>query len=123
MCIADYRISRWVRTVYSEIVIPFQGGLLLPASNQRVGVEIHNPNAGSSFTIAIDKPAGQRSITIWGNATLPLKWTFAEDGDTPQRAFYAFTGVNALITFAVIERFLPQSVLDRELSQLTGLSQ
>lgn len=120
----DYRISRFVRTTYRSILLTGSSQLIASRNQDRVGIEIYyNPDSSDlPFTgffvyVGIDKDADSTDLSLQAYGQ-PLKWSFAEDGDTPQRQFTAIDNNNNKGFLQVIERWLPESILKAEIERM-----
>jgi hypothetical protein len=125
MCMADIRISRFVTTTFRVLADNGADVLLAAANKQRVGIEIFplfRDAPGIPTTISGYVAIGEAVVLQFGIPCyfgMPtLKWTFANDGNTPQLMFRGGTNNGNLDGWVVVERWLPESILDSHLVEL-----
>lgn len=118
MCIADYRISRYVKSVTTPITGLATGSpIMIPPNKQRVGIEFFLYPVGGIIQLIVGRVFNP-IITIPALTFAHIKFAFLTDGDTPQLGFQIFVGALTTLNGGYIERFLPESVLESELSKL-----
>lgn len=125
MCMADYRISRFVTTTYKEIPATASDQQLAAPSKQRVGILIYYnigtnviPTTTSNACVAV----GQTAVV---NKGIPIDWlsdgleyTFDRNGNLPQLEFRGIDQNASPGSFVVIEHCLPESILNAYLEKL-----
>lgn len=120
MCMADYRISRWVRTTGAHYDLTAGQSVTIPPNKQRVGIQFSCTDTPGNIWMAIDKLAALGDMMLYTQNSGPLKFTFADDGDLPQRMFSISNVSMSNGNLYIIEHWLPESILERELQQLGG---
>jgi len=113
---ADYRISRFVKSVYRKTAVTAAGQTVVPPSIDRVSISF--PTAISqvqSLIVPIDSSGTLFGYTVGGGA-VPLHFDYLNYGNLAQQGWYTGSGQVAA-TVEWIEYILPESTLAALLSE------
>lgn len=118
MCVGDWRLGRNIRCVVREMITPLSSAtVLLPASQQRVGIRFNILTTGDSFQVFVVTPDGVRNIASLGTVVQTAFFTVLEHGNLPMLNFSVLDQFGAQAIVGVQEFFLPESVLNAPVEQ------
>jgi hypothetical protein len=111
MCINDWRIGRFIRTVITTKILAVGTSFTFNANRQRVGFTV-----GADLNIVVTA-AEIGLLSIDGNqfcefdeSTGPLHFSILTHGDLPTKKF-TVRAVGTGVTFGIIEYFLSEEIL------------
>lgn len=117
MCISDWQIGRFIRSVSTQHVDANAAPVVLPANRQRVAVMFVFDAAAIAATGRYEVVVGGAHVIDSQLFALPTIFTLKDHGDLPTKRF-SVTGTVSPAPLGITEWFLPEDVLDSFVSKL-----